>query len=153
MTSNFSFSRSVFYMFLRTFCHLYQIWNCRLLTLSIWKSLKFVVWEWINSAPTVGISDSSNWKAWQFHHLLHRYLFWRINSRRLLKTLLEKEKLLLTSNFSFSNIVFPLNLTIVSPFVHIFNIISLFAAEFGELKIGLRGEVWLSFNLFPNDRY
>ena len=28
-----------------TFCHLYQIWNCRLLTLSIWKSLKFVVWE------------------------------------------------------------------------------------------------------------
>ena len=26
------------------FCHFRQIWNCRLQTLSIWKSLKFVVW-------------------------------------------------------------------------------------------------------------
>ena len=29
----------------RTFFHNHQIWNCRLLTLTIWKSLKFVVWE------------------------------------------------------------------------------------------------------------
>ena len=29
----------------RTFCHFHQNWNCRPLTLSIWKSLKFVVWE------------------------------------------------------------------------------------------------------------
>ena len=29
----------------RTFCHFYQIQNCRLQTLSVWKSLKFVVWE------------------------------------------------------------------------------------------------------------
>ena len=29
----------------RTFCHFNQILNCRLQTLSIWKSLKFVVWE------------------------------------------------------------------------------------------------------------
>ena len=29
----------------RTFCHFHQIWNCRLQTLSVWKSLKFVVWE------------------------------------------------------------------------------------------------------------
>ena len=27
-----------------TFCHFRQIWNCRLQTLSLWKSLKFVVW-------------------------------------------------------------------------------------------------------------
>ena len=27
-----------------TFCHFGQIWNCRLQTLSVWKSLKFVVW-------------------------------------------------------------------------------------------------------------
>ena len=29
----------------RTLCHFYQIWNCRLQTLLVWKSLKFVVWE------------------------------------------------------------------------------------------------------------
>ena len=28
----------------RTFYHFHQIWNCRLQTLSCWKSLKFVVW-------------------------------------------------------------------------------------------------------------
>ena len=27
-----------------TCCHIRQIWNCRLQTLSVWKSLKFVVW-------------------------------------------------------------------------------------------------------------
>ena len=37
ITSNFSFFHSVF-------CHFRQIWNCRLQTLSVWKSLKFVVW-------------------------------------------------------------------------------------------------------------
>ena len=29
----------------RTFCHFYQIWICRLQTLSIWKCLKIVLWE------------------------------------------------------------------------------------------------------------
>ena len=29
----------------RAFCHFHQIWNCHLQTLSVWKSLKFVVWE------------------------------------------------------------------------------------------------------------
>ena len=29
----------------RSFCHFHQIWYCRLQTLSVWKSLKFVVWE------------------------------------------------------------------------------------------------------------
>ena len=29
----------------RVFCHFYQTWNCHLQTLSVWKSLKFVVWE------------------------------------------------------------------------------------------------------------
>ena len=32
----------------RTFCPFYQIWNCLLQTLSVWKSPKFVVWERIN---------------------------------------------------------------------------------------------------------
>ena len=35
-----------------------------------------------------------------------RYSFWRMNNRQLLKTLCEKEKLLVTSNFSFSHNVF-----------------------------------------------
>ena len=30
-----------------TFCHFCQIRNCRLQTLSVWKSLKFVVWLWV----------------------------------------------------------------------------------------------------------
>ena len=32
----------------RTFFHFYQISNCRLQTLSVWKSPKFVVWERVN---------------------------------------------------------------------------------------------------------
>ena len=39
----------------RTFCHFHQIWNCHLQTLSVWKSLKFVVWERVK--PVAGISD------------------------------------------------------------------------------------------------
>ena len=44
VTSNFSFSHSVFYP-KRTLCHFHQLQNCRLQPLSVWKSLKFVVWE------------------------------------------------------------------------------------------------------------
>ena len=52
----------------------------------------------------------------------------------------EKEKLLIMSDFSFSHNVFLLNQIIVSPFVHIFDIISLFAAELEEPKIGISGK-------------
>ena len=45
--SNFSFSHSVF-TWGWTLCHFQQIRNCRLQTLSVWKSLKFVVWERVN---------------------------------------------------------------------------------------------------------
>ena len=45
VTSNFSFSHSVFLPVWRTFCHFHQIQNCRQETISVWKSLKFVVWE------------------------------------------------------------------------------------------------------------
>ena len=38
--------------------------------------------------------------------LLHRYSFWHINNRQLLKTLWENNKLLVISNFSFSHNVF-----------------------------------------------
>ena len=33
----------------RTFCHFHQIKNCRLQTLSVWNSLKFVVCERVNN--------------------------------------------------------------------------------------------------------
>ena len=45
VTSNFSFSHSVFYPFEWTFSQFHQTGNCRLQTLSVWQSLKFVVWE------------------------------------------------------------------------------------------------------------
>ena len=44
------------------------------------------------------------------------------------------------SNFSSSHNVYLLNQIIVSPFVHIFDIISLFAAEFEEPTIGISGK-------------
>ena len=40
ITSDFSFSHSVFYPFRRTLCHFHKIQNCRLQTFSVWKSLK-----------------------------------------------------------------------------------------------------------------
>ena len=43
VTSNFSFSHSLFYPFKELFFHFLQIWNCRPQTLSVWKSRKFVV--------------------------------------------------------------------------------------------------------------
>ena len=42
--SNFFFS-DCFLPFWRTFCYFHQIQNSRLHTLSVWKSLKFVIWE------------------------------------------------------------------------------------------------------------
>ena len=38
-----------FLPFWRTVCHFHQIWNCRPQILSVWKSLKFVVWERVNT--------------------------------------------------------------------------------------------------------
>ena len=76
-----------FLPFWRNFCHFHQIQNCRLQTLSDWKSLKFVVWERVNPFQN---------KPW----------FFCVCSTSLLKTLWEKEKLLIMSNFSFSYSVF-----------------------------------------------
>ena len=48
VTSNFSFSPPCFLFVWRTFSHFHQTQNCRLQTLSVWKSLKVVVWERVN---------------------------------------------------------------------------------------------------------
>ena len=70
-----------------------------------------------------------------FNPLLHRYIY----DRQLFKTLWEKEKLFVTSNFLFQQF-FLLNPIIVSPILHTFDIISLFAVELEEPKIGLWGK-------------
>ena len=49
VASNISFAHDVFRPIRRTVCHFHQIQNCRLQTLSVWKSLKFVVWERVKS--------------------------------------------------------------------------------------------------------
>ena len=80
----------------------------------------------------------------QFSFLLTLYsidtrfsLCWLIITRQLLKTSLEKKKLLVTSNFSFSPQCFLPNQIIVSQLFHIFDIISLFAAELEDPKSGI----------------
>ena len=87
---------------------------------------KFSCWETVG-----GINPS-----------LHRYSFWCINNSQLLKTLWEKEKLLVTSNFSFSHSVFYSIRYICNciPICHVFDIKSFFAAELEEPKIGMLGK-------------
>ena len=80
------------------FCHFHQIWNCRLQNLSVWWSLKFVIWERVKvfyfgplTQTTLTSKQCSN-----------KPLFLRVCNSSLMKTLWEKEKLLVMSNFSFS---------------------------------------------------
>ena len=124
----------------KTFHHFHQIWNCRLQTLSIWKSLKFVVWErvklfvatessvveWqsIQLFPKIFVwicehVSTNNKMNWKLTGVSISFVYWRttipfpnkpwflrVCSTSLLKTQWEKEKLLVTSNFSFSHSVF-----------------------------------------------
>ena len=76
-----------FLSFWRTFCHFQKLLNCHLQTLSVWKSLKSAIWKRVNS-------------------LQHNPDFWRPQGKKLLKTFREKEKMLVTSIFSFSQNVF-----------------------------------------------
>ena len=50
VTSNFSFFNSVFYPHRELFPHFHQLRNCCLQTLSVWESLKFVVWEMVKES-------------------------------------------------------------------------------------------------------
>ena len=59
VTSNFSFSHSVFHSFGELFFHLHRIYNFRLQTLSVWKSLKFVVSERVNKCTTYILDQSA----------------------------------------------------------------------------------------------
>ena len=90
VTSNFSFSHSVFSPFgeLSVIFIVFEIVSCKLFEFG--KSLIFVIWERVNPFPN---------KPW----------FLRVCNTSLLKTQWEKEKLLVTSNFSFSHSVFYLS--------------------------------------------
>ena len=84
----------------RTFCYFHQIQNCFLQTLWVWKSLKSVVWEVVK---LVQFKDTCIWKnEFVFNPFPNKPWFLHVCSSSLLKTLWENEKLLITSNFSFS---------------------------------------------------
>ena len=91
VTCNFSIFPQCFLPFWRIFCHLYKTWNCGLQTLPMWKSLKFVVWERVK----LGYAWNRNKNSFLLNPFIDISLnselkhFWR---RRLLKTMLEKEK-------------------------------------------------------------
>ena len=53
VTSNFSFSHSVFYPFVELSPLFHEVYKCRLQSLSNWKSLNFVVWERIKVNVTL----------------------------------------------------------------------------------------------------
>ena len=57
VTSNFSFFPQCFLPVWITFCHFRQIGNCRLQTLSVWKTLKFVVWERVKEANLLELNS------------------------------------------------------------------------------------------------
>ena len=67
--------------------------------------------------------------------------------QKILKTLWEKGKLLLKKQLLHFPQCFLLNQIIVSPFVHIFDIMSLVAFELEEPKIGISGK---GLNQFPS---
>ena len=71
---------------------------------------------------------------------LHRHSFWRINNRQLFENIVGKGEIAPNEQFLLFPQCFKLSQIIVSPFVYIFDIISLFAAEFEEPKIGIKGK-------------
>ena len=76
----------------------------------------------------------------------HKYSFWRIHNRfRKKKKNVGKEEIARHEQFLLFPHFFLHNQKIVSPFVHIFDIISLFASDLEESKIGMPGKglrVW-----------
>ena len=75
VTSNFSFSPQCFLSFRITFCHFLQTLNCPLQTLSVWKSLQFVIWEMVNQGLQIRESDDILKPLVLFQNLCCRYLF------------------------------------------------------------------------------
>ena len=112
----------------RTFCHFHQILNCRLQILSVWKSLKFVVWERVKelgitakslrNSHTRSMTDNltfntfpkqQNFVSSKLKEFVGDNFRFDENGRKIFdrkKTLWEKEKQIITNSFSFSHNVF-----------------------------------------------
>ena len=69
--------------------------------------------------------------------LLHRYSFSLINNRQLFENIVGKEEIARNEQFLLFPQCFLLNQKIVSPFVNVYDILSLFAAELEEPRIGM----------------
>ena len=76
----------------------------------------------------------------KFNPSLHRYSFWRIHIKQLFENIVGKGEIAHDEQFLLFPQCFLLNQIIVSPFVHIFDFISLFAAELEKPKIGISGK-------------
>ena len=72
--SNLSFSHSVFYPFGELSAIFYQIQNCLLQTLSVWKSLRFVIWKGIKKR-----NNESPMKLISFEPVKKRFYYSRIS--------------------------------------------------------------------------
>ena len=96
-----------------TFCNLRQIWNFCLQTLSVWRSPKFVVWQWVEEFLI-------SLRYWTFTTQC-----WLLTTlgKRPFETLWKKEKMLVTSIFSFSHNVFYPSLNKYQFFCHIYYVV------------------------------
>ena len=92
-----------------TFCHFHQIWNCWLQTLPISFGNGLTLYH------TMMTFDTHKEKT--FNSFPNRPLFLSACSTSLLKTMWEKEKLLVKSNFSFSHSVFYLFVELSAIFI------------------------------------
>ena len=97
----------------RIFCYFHRIWNCRLQTLSVWKSLKFVVWERVNRSIfrvnrwILLFTKQQNFRLVQIQRICRQRNRFRLKIENYLlegrKLLWKKVKMLVTSIFSFSH--------------------------------------------------
>ena len=138
VTSNFSFPPQCFLPVWWAFFHFHLLWNCRLLALSVWKSLKFVVWEKVNAVSNI-ISVIP---------LPHNDDFWCTGGKSLLKTLWEKKKMLIISIFFFSHNISILWKTTLT-FRVTLNLSSANAFNLGKCKISSSGKELYCSSLCP----
>ena len=105
VSSNFSFSQGVFYLFgeLSSILIKFEIVICNFFEFG---SLKFVVWEKVQYKKTLQWLTIIVFENGRTLILSQTSPGFYVSAVSLLKTLWEKEKLLATSNFSFSRSVF-----------------------------------------------
>ena len=128
ITSIFSFSHNVFLLFSKIISIFNSHLNCRLQKLSIWTSTKFCcLVKLILSKTSFGFFQNQPW-------------FLHVCSTNLSKTLWEKEKLLVKSNFSFSHSVFFILLENFLPFSSNLKLSSANSFSFEESKICCLGK-------------